>query len=249
MGQKIQKDKKSPQKGLFDINIEKELEIIPNMPELDELDEQTILKFEKEILGFYLFGNPLDIYSDILKEFTTQDTETISTAMPGNVERIGGIITNVKTILTKKGNQMAFILLEDFKGTIEITVFNSVYMTSRDLLQKDTPVIVQGKIQKDQNSIKMLAETIRPIKKAKMLTSSIYFKINNERVNKKKLIKLKKLLECYPGKNEVFLKINIAKIAVATISLPESLKIRPCLELTSDVEKLFGYNPMIIRTN
>ncbi|MBW1616515.1 MAG: DNA polymerase III subunit alpha, partial [Deltaproteobacteria bacterium] len=244
-GQKIQKDKKSPQKALFDTEVEKELEITPDMPDIEELDQNKILRLEKEILGFYLSGNPLDEYADTLKNFASRDTETVLNSTQGDVETIGGIIINVKTILTKKGDQMAFIILEDFKGTIEITVFNSVYTVAKELLEKDTPVIIKGKIEKDQNTAKMLAEKIIPIQKAEEnLTAEIFFKLDAENTDKQKLIKLKNILLRYPGKSAVFLKINIGNRAETIITLPNALKIRPCAKFTEEVKTLFGYNPI-----
>ena len=87
-----------------------------------------MLKFEKEALGFYVTGHPLDEFRETMDLMSTTNTEMIPGKSDGQIVRFGGSLKAVKTIWTKKNDQMAFIELEDYTGTLEVVVFPSVFL-------------------------------------------------------------------------------------------------------------------------
>lgn len=120
------------------------------------------LAWEKEFLGLYVSSHPLQDYKEILQ----RSCRAIKSLTPEDDNRscqIGGIITRIQNILTKKGQEMCFCDLEDFDGKLELVVFPSVFSESKALLALDQKVIVSGRVSDKDGELKMLAEKISPI--------------------------------------------------------------------------------------
>ncbi len=242
-GQRIQKEKNSNQIGLFDMGGGSAEKInAPSMPTLSEWDEKEKLSFEKESLGFYITGHPLDRFEDMLNSLTNANTFTINDKNDGAVVRIGGMIVAVKTIKTKKGDTMAFIKTEDMHGTIETTVFSSVYNTASELLKEDTPVLIEGHIQRDENSVKLLADKILPMNKAAdTLVSSIHFNLKVNSTEKEMLLRLRDILKKYSGSCPAFIHLIDPEKTDVYFSLPDSIKIKADSFMFREVNALLGY--------
>ena len=159
---RISSDKKSSMAGqmtLFDIasdDIKEEFEI--KMPDLEEYDKEEFLALEKEVLGVYISGHPLEKYTELLKKNVTAgcrdfmlDEETHkATVADGAMVIIGGMITD-KTIKYTRNNQtMAFITIEDLLGSVEVIVFAREYEKYRNLLEVDNKVLIKGRAQAEE---------------------------------------------------------------------------------------------------
>lgn len=170
----INQDKKNTMAGqlsFFDIVSEeekKEFEI--RMPELDEFNKETILAFEKEVLGIYLSGHPLEGYRDIMEKMATartadfqQDEDTgLSKVVDGQKVVLGGMITDKNIKYTKNSKVMAFFTLEDLVGTVEVVVFPRDYEKSQALLNEEEKVFIQGRVSaEDDRPSKLILEKIR----------------------------------------------------------------------------------------
>ena len=117
-------------------------------PELDPLER---LMREKEQLGFYVSGHPLEEYSDIIANYTSASTQTLNGHRIDSEVDVAGMITEVKNITTKKGDPMAVIGLEDLEGTTEVVFFPEAYKTAGDLVEGRV-VWIRGKVNINQNS-------------------------------------------------------------------------------------------------
>jgi len=242
-GQRVQREMADPQIGLFDTGEIKQTADYPPMPEIDEWDEKQLLAFEKEFLGFYITGHPLTSREDVLEKFTNADSISLKEKKDGETIRIGGIVRNVKTIKTKKGDLMAFVTIEDLLGSVEVTIFSSVYASVHNDLSGDSPVLVQGRIQKDENSVKILVDTLIPLDKAEeKLTASIHFNLNMTRTNKELLLKLYDILKKHPGLCLAHIHLCEPAKTEILIALPDTIKVKAGPALTREVNELFGYN-------
>jgi len=241
-GQRIQKEKNDPQISLFSMGDGPAINA-PTMPAIDEWDETERLALEKEMLGFYITGHPLDGYEALLEKYTDADTVSLKERADGEAVRIGGIIRAIKTIKTKKGELMAFVTIEDMLGALELVVFPSVYAKVDQLLADDHPILVEGALQKDENSITLLCETMIPIDKAEETwTASIRFNLDLNRLTKEDLPQLKALLKKHAGPCRAYLHLRNPEKTETVIALPESSKLKPGLKLTREVNALIGYN-------
>ena len=170
----INQDKKNTMAGqlsFFDIVSEeekKEFEI--RMPDLDEFNKETILAFEKEVLGIYLSGHPLEGYRDIMEKMATartadfqQDEETgFPKVIDGQKAILGGMITDKTIKYTKNNKVMAFFTLEDLVGTVEVVVFPRDYEKCQALLNDEEKVFIQGRVSaEDDRPSKLILEKIR----------------------------------------------------------------------------------------
>ena len=160
------------QMSLFDIVDEdqkKEFDI--QFPDVGEYEKETMLAFEKEVLGVYVSGHPLEEYEDRWKKAITAtthdfqyDDETGHTKVrDGAKETIGGMITSRTIKYTKTNKVMAFITIEDLLGTVEVVIFPRDYEKNQQYLEVDRKVFVRGRVsEEDESASKLICETIIP---------------------------------------------------------------------------------------
>jgi DNA polymerase-3 subunit alpha len=242
-GQRLQRERSDPQMGLFDIAGSRPVINLPPVPVIEEWDEKQMLAFEKESLGFYITGHPLSRHEDILEKFTNTDSARLQERNDGEIVRIGALVRNTKTIKTKKGDLMAFVAIEDLRGSVEVVVFSSVYVKVYDLLVDDNPIIVQGQLQKDENSAKILADIIIPIKKAEETWSaSIHFNLDIKNADKASLIQLYKIFQRHPGSCQGYVHLLSPGKTETIIALPDTLQLKAGRPLAREVNEMLGYN-------
>ncbi len=150
------------QVSMFDM-MDENIEDIDDLPEIDEYDKKDLLAFEKEVLGIYISGHPLQSFENILKKFISNTSiEILNDNMyDGKVVRVGGIITEKKIKITKSMKTMAFIKLEDLYGDLEIILFPNIYEKYADILYYDSPLLVTGTIDARENDTpKIICEKV-----------------------------------------------------------------------------------------
>ena len=215
----IQGQKKNNVEGqisLFD-TIDDSENIIGNIyPDINEYPKKNMLSMEKEMLGLYISGHPLEEYKSELQASVTittaeltpeneeeaQDIERNS-ELDGKRVIMGGIIVSVKQKTTKTNNMMAFVELEDLYGTLEIIVFPKIYDRFKSLLVQDTIVLVEGRIsQKEEEAAKIICDAVKPLKK--YAGRKLYIRINTGQ-QPDIIEQLKKVLIEYKGTQPVIL--------------------------------------------
>jgi DNA polymerase-3 subunit alpha len=242
-GQRVQKERADPQMSLFDFG-PKDTTFVsePALPKITEWDQDQLLLYEKESLGFYISGHPLECFEEILDKYATVDTLSILEQNDEAVIRIGGVIRKLKLSRTKGGEPMAFLTLEDLQGSVEALVFPAVFQKSRDSLVEDAPVLIQGKVEKEENAVKVFAEIIIPIEKAEeKWTAAVHLKLKLEKLDRPKLEALRDILEEHPGNCKAFLHLCDLKRSETIVALPESLNLRPGNPLLRHVNGFLGY--------
>ena len=138
---------------------------------------------------------------------------------------------------------MAFVTIEDLHGAVEATVFSRVFADVRDLLVEDSPVFIQGQVQKDEQSVKILAEKVVAMNKAEETwTASIHFNVDISQTDRHVLEKLNGILRKYPGTCRAYLHLRSADQTDSIIALPDSLKLRAGGALSREVNELLGYS-------
>lgn len=122
------------------------------------------LIWEKELLGLYISGHPLDKFSQQLLKSKTNLYRIKKKSLEGTTTVVAGIIEEAKPILTRKGDKMAFVKLSDFSDNIEVVIFPKVYAEFIELLQTEKCVLIKGKISKRNDEVSLIAESIRELK-------------------------------------------------------------------------------------
>ncbi len=242
-GQKVQHERCDPQMGLFGDAAECGLSVtVPVMPKISEWDAKERLNREKESLGFFISGHPLDSYRKVLSKYADRDTATLAEAKEGQFVRIGGMIASRKVLRTKKEELMAFLTLEDLAGTLEVVVFPSVYGACAELLGSDQPILVQGKVQQEEKGTKLIAEVIIPMEQAEALwTAEVHFHIDLTQADTATLTRLAEIVRSHPGDCKVFLHLLLPEEVETIIAADERWRVQPGDELNRAVAGASGH--------
>lgn len=180
----IRKNNVEGQLSLFELaGGQKAAEIEETYPELNEFPQKMLLAMEKEMLGLYVSGHPLNEFEKVIMEQTTlnsadlaeyggeneEDGETAAAVgkslTDGMMVTVGGLITDRKTKSTKSNNLMAFITLEDLYGTMEVIVFPKILKNYSSLLVNENAVFIDGRISiKEEEQPKIICDSVRPMK-------------------------------------------------------------------------------------
>ncbi|TSC54243.1 MAG: DNA polymerase III subunit alpha, partial [Microgenomates group bacterium LiPW_16] len=132
--------------------------------DIEELSRTELLSFERELLGFYLTEHPLRPVLASLSDKVTCQIGQLAELAPGSRVSIGGVITQIKKILTRQGNsEMAFVKLEDLTGSVEVIVFPKIYAQNKDILIPNKVVIITGRVDFKEERPTVIAEKITPV--------------------------------------------------------------------------------------
>lgn len=169
----LQQEKKNTLVGqmtLFDMMAEEDKKSYDiKLPDLDEYSKQELLAFEKEVLGIYVSGHPLQDYEERWRvNVTAKTTDFIVNEESGEILLkdqqivvVGGMITGFRTMITKKNQIMAFVVLEDLFGTVEIVIFPHVYEKYKHILNEDEKIFIKGRVDAAEDRAgKVLAQDI-----------------------------------------------------------------------------------------
>ena len=204
--------KMAGQLSLFDIAPKDDLSALEvKMPELGEFDVETKLAFEKEMLGVYLSGHPLESYQDMLKsvcnasslDFAYDEEEGMVNVAPGKDYILGGIASVVNIKLTRNNQRMAFITLEDLVGSVEVIVFPRDFENYKDLIEEGRKYIIAGKASLEENdAAKLIAGKIIPFEE---VPREVWLQFENKAELEKVEDELNKIFEGNKGNARVML--------------------------------------------
>ena len=165
------------QMTLFDlVEDDQKSEFEIKLPDVGEYAKETSLAFEKEVLGIYISGHPLEAYEEMWKrnisattaDFQPDEETGRAKVRDGAKEIVGGMITEKTVKATKTNQMMAFLTVEDLLGTVEIVVFPRDYEKNREYLEVDQKVFVKGRVsEEEEKASKLICEKIIPFERTK----------------------------------------------------------------------------------
>lgn len=201
-GQSQKKYELAGQSSLFDAGGSREEADVhyPSLPDVEPWSESEKLSREKTLLGFYVSGHPLKKYEQEVNAFSTAKFGEAELVQFDSNVRVCGIITAVRTKIDRKGNTMAFVTMEDFTGKGELIVFSDPYRNYKHLLHPDSLVIIEGKAQPTEDTLKILPSVIYPINEAHMhYAKHVVISIDLSMVKEDTIKKLREILEQNTG--------------------------------------------------
>jgi DNA polymerase-3 subunit alpha len=165
LGQRLSQERAAGQFSLFDFmdTAAGPMQMTVPLPEAPQWTMKETLAIEKEMLGMYTSGHPLDEFRSLLKGGGFTLVANLAEVQDGMLVTVGGIVTASKRITTRKGDEMLFANVEDITGTIELVIFPGVYQRCREIVKLDAPIAVRGKVSIQDEQIKVLAEEITPL--------------------------------------------------------------------------------------
>ena len=243
----IHQDKKNNMAGqisLFDIAGEEEKEDYEiKLPPVGEYSKEMKLSFEKEVLGIYVSGHPMEEYRDIWQKNITNtttdfllDEETDTTVVKdGEPVTIGGIISDKRLKYTKNEKVMAFLQLEDMLGSVEVIVFPRDYEKNSDKLTEDRKVFIKGRVSaEDEKDAKLICEKITAFEE---IPKKLWIKFPTKELFEEKEEELMASLHDSEGKDSVVIYIETPK---AMKTLPPNQNVNADSDLIDRLEALYG---------
>jgi len=245
----IQKDRERGQRSFFD-SFDKEAESSESIPNVPEWPDNVRLAYEKEMLGFYVTGHPLDRYKKELKSYSTVNTVTIAKRRDGEEVVIGGLVSKLKYTQTKKNNEkMAIVTLEDLEGAIDTLVFPRAFKEYGQHIQKDAILFFKGNVDKKEQTPKLLVNEITALAEAhKKFTRSIHVRlVNGNGEEEQKMKNLQQILSQHPGPTPVYLEFLDKNNARSQMLVDRSLFVQPDENLVALLQQALGEEAVSLR--
>jgi len=221
-------------------------------PQVTEWSGQESLAFEKEALGFYISGHPLDKYERILKRITSGAISDLKEkASPGDV-KIGGVVSALKLRNTKKGDRYGSFNVEDKSGFIEVIAWPDVYKKCADVLGADDPIFLKGRLEVGEERIQIIANEVTALaevaakgradngEKPNGKSDPVHLYVCESEISADELNQLRDTLLDYPGPSAVFLHVLASPKGETVIELPDQVRVASTPELEAIVEQRFG---------
>jgi len=240
-GQRAWKDRESGQTGLFGMMADQPAHEEHPLPVLPDWTPQQKLASEKEVIGIYVTGHPLDAYSDKVAELSTHASETLEGLERGAEVAICGILTGIQRKRNREGKLWAAMRLEDRTGSVEAMVFTTQYDRLLTALVEDQAVLVRGLVLPEENAPpKISVQDIVPLEVARLnLPTLISIRIpvgSNGSIDKAEA--LNQLFARKRGETEV--RLRLEKPRDFSVILDVTLKVRPDKEFRAEVERICG---------
>ena len=202
----------------------------PTIPS-GELEKAELLRLEKETLGLYVSEHPLHAVRDQLRRKTDCTLAELERRRDGETVTVGGIVSSLKQLTTKKGEPMVFLTLDDPTGGGEVVVFSSAYAVARDLCVADRILVVKGRVDhKQQGETKLIALELAAFE-AVTARAEIRFKLDARAARAGIIRELADLVKEYPGESPVY-------VSLETSLGPKTLALGPKHRVTIDSDFL-----------
>jgi DNA polymerase III subunit alpha len=271
-GSRIQRDRDEGQAQLFGAldaadggNGRGSAALTANLPDAAPWTESEQLAFEKETLGLYWSGHPVDRYATALKDLgarTVGDLATITPAPPRDngwgpggpkpIEpdtTVGGIVAAVRQLKTRKGDRMAVFTLEDSQGGVEVIAFPEAYQRAAALIETGTLVLVRGKLERDDESVRLLASEVAPLDTVReRLAREVAIHLRN--ADRGTFEALGEIFARHRGDRKVSFEVEAGepphRLRV-TVDVTAQIRVKPSSALVAEVEKLVGAGSVELR--
>lgn len=230
------------------------LEMVSHSSQMINLEDWPKLKrlqAEKEVLGFYLSGHPLENYTSELSNFITMSLNEL-TSRAGHHITIAGWVLNIRSLWTKRGDRMAVLNLEDASGRLEVTLFSDTYAEYRDKLNKDKLLIIEGEIQRDEftGNVRVLGKKILDIAEARENhAKNLLIKLSSPLIKSSQLDDLQKIMSTFcPGHCPTSIEYYHPELSSQVLfCLGDSWRVKPSDDLLKELREHFGEESIIMQ--
>lgn len=262
--QKRQREIARGQISLFDLGAqtaggEKVFSNELELPRIEEYPQKELLAMEKEVLGLYISGHPLNEVREALAERTSARIDQLGELPDNDQVIVGGVIASLKQISTRKGEPMAFMTLEDVVGSVEVVLFPRVYAASRPFLREDAVLLVKGRLNHQDEAVKIIADELAGLDdtvKRDEPGAAVQYNSPDDRTLPALYLKLKDMedreltgrvkqaLVRYPGPSPVYLYFENKK---KMIQVNRELWVDLDTEITTLVEEILGKDAVVVK--
>ncbi len=232
------------QMSLFDMmGDEERIKYQISLPDVEEYEKSQLLAYEKEVLGIYISGHPLEKQekmwrkniTNTMADFILDEDTGVTLVQDNSLATIGGMINDIKTKYTKNDQIMAFVQMEDLVGSTEVIVFPKTYEKYQRLLHEDEKIFVKGRVQAEEDKdAKMIAQEILSFDD---IAGKLWIKFDDMKQYTDLQAQVMKLIGTYPGKDNVTLYISETKQMKA---LPNRFNVNGKSNIKDELINLLG---------
>jgi DNA polymerase-3 subunit alpha len=221
------------------------------------------LHAEREAIGFFITGHPLDRYEQDLRKFTNATTGTLRTrgaelpssggernGRPDNRPRVrlGGVIHTLKLKNSKKGDRYATFVLEDREGVVEVIAWPDTYRTHEAVIHGGDPVVVAGALEISEERCQVIADDFTPLARARaQAIRQVHVRVPLQRAGRDGLTLLREILAAHPGPYDAFLHLIRGDESETVLALPNELRVAASDQIVNAVEGVLGAGVMYFR--
>ncbi len=252
MGNSLQKDRQGGQLSFFETFREQQgfRDDLQEIPEMAEWPNNQLLAFERELLGFYVTGHPLDRYERFLQTYTSRTVSSLVDCDNQDEVTIGGVIDKIKEITTKRsGEKMAFLTLTDLTGATEVVVFPDAFKRLSKYIRKDAIVFIDGRVSLRDEQTKIITNDIVPLKEVPArYTREIWINLFTDTAEEQKIHRLREILSSNSGNTPVYLNFVTPQGRKILVDMGSDNRIYPSEELILQLENLVGNEAIQLKT-
>jgi DNA polymerase-3 subunit alpha len=262
-GARTQRDREQGQANLFGDGATAAETPAGTLPEAPPWSEMEWLAFEKEALGLYLSGHPVDRHAAtlralgartvgdlVLAEVTPSEDGTPARLVLDDVS-VGGIVSGMRALKTKKGDPMAVFTLEDHQGAVEVVVFPETYGRFRHLIDAGALLLVRGKFERDEDSSRFQAAELSPLETLReRLAKAVSIHLSAAAASRATLEALWDLLAKHQGDRPIVLEMEVARASRrlrVRADVTTQIRVKPSEQLVTAVEQLCGAGSVVLQ--
>lgn len=242
--QTLHREKSSGQLSIFDEIDDSKNQRLQNdsllfLKTTDEWDHNDLLAYEKETLGFYITSHPLLKYGDMLLKVSNVDSVSINAMSDRETVSFAGIVNNIREVLTKKKELMAYVTIEDLKGSITVIFFAETYKKAYLLLRGDEPLFFKGILDVSDEGVKVIANEVTKLDNVIREYNSVHFYIDLHRTSSQDIISLSDVLKKHRGAHDGFIHL-VNDHCEVRIFLGDDLKLDVSESLKQEADLILG---------
>ena len=241
-GQSASQDRTRGQHSLFDMLEDKAAPAPETVVEMPEWPLAEKLAAEKELLGFYVTGHPLDPQRELIERYSTHNSLTAATVESRSMVRIGAMVSSAQHGMSKKsGKPYAMITLEDLHGTFQMLLMNENYDRFKDVVVAGAPLMIVGEVNNAEDKPKLFPTEIFPLEDAvKKFTKQVHIRMHLGRTEPAHFDQAFALTRAHPGRVPLFLHLKTKTGEWVFVEANQRFSVNPTAELQAGVRELFG---------
>jgi DNA polymerase-3 subunit alpha len=220
----------------------------PPNSSMTEWDDATRLRHEKEALGFYITGHPLERVQEALSRLSITPIQALSDGQDGSEVTIAGLVMSRKITTTRRGDRMAYARVEDLTDTIETIIFPELFKSSAAVLESDQPVIITGTLDRTDQGCKLKATRLQSLTEVQArVNRQMRITIGPSALSVDQLVQLRAVLARHQGPCPVVVTLRHPAQREATILVDRQYWVTPTPALQADIEALCGAGALTIQ--
>ena len=213
----------------------------PLLPQMEEWEDADKLRNERETLGFFITGHPLDKYAGRLFGVVSLTTDSLKNRQHQEKIKLAGVIHSLKLKNNKKGDRYATFTFEDKDGVVEVIVWPEAYRKYEATIHADQPVCLSGVLDLDEDRCQIIADEVTPLEAvATEEVKQIHIQVPSDVTTKEDLFALREVLQQHQGNCQAFLHLMRPDYSETVIALPQDLNVAPSRAMLVAIERLFG---------